>query len=135
MAVKGVARFYEGRKKHIITTQTVGRRKDCFAPFGCITVDCQEHKCVLDSCRYLERHGFDVTYLPVQSNGLIDLEQLEASFRDDTSLVSVMGVNNEIGVVQVRGWLRGFSTSPYTAHTKHPMFLCPAAEGNWRNVP
>jgi cysteine desulfurase len=68
-------------KKHIITTQT-------------------EHKCVLDSCRYLEQNGFSVTYLPVQPNGLIDLAQLEAALRPDTALVSVMGVNNEIGVMQ-----------------------------------
>ncbi|XP_063071635.1 cysteine desulfurase, mitochondrial [Engraulis encrasicolus] len=81
MAVKGVARFYKAKKKHIITTQT-------------------EHKCVLDSCRVLESEGFDITYLPVQTNGLIDLEQLEASIRPDTSLVSIMMVNNEIGVKQ-----------------------------------
>jgi cysteine desulfurase len=81
VAVKGIARFYGKRKKHIITTQT-------------------EHKCVLDSCRQLEQEGFEVTYLPVNQNGLIDLQQLEDSFRKDTSLVSVMGVNNEIGVVQ-----------------------------------
>lgn len=60
----------------------------------------QEHKCVLDSCRALEAEGFDVTYLPVKPNGLIDLDQLEAAMRPDTSLVSVMMVNNEIGVQQ-----------------------------------
>ncbi|XP_072296175.1 cysteine desulfurase [Eucyclogobius newberryi] len=81
MAVKGVARFYGQKKRHVITTQT-------------------EHKCVLDSCRVLESEGFKVTYLPVQSNGLIDLELLEKSIRPDTSLVSIMTVNNEIGVVQ-----------------------------------
>ena len=81
IAVKGVARFYAKRKKHIITTQT-------------------EHKCVLDSCRQLEQEGFEVTYLPVQQNGLIDLEQFKASIRKDTGLVSIMGVNNEIGVIQ-----------------------------------
>jgi len=81
MAVKGVAHFYKGRKNHVITTQT-------------------EHKCVLDSCRHLEQEGWDVTYLPVQTNGLIDLAQLEAAFRPDTVLVSIMGVNNEIGVIQ-----------------------------------
>uniref|UniRef100_A0A8C9EKI3 Cysteine desulfurase n=1 Tax=Pavo cristatus TaxID=9049 RepID=A0A8C9EKI3_PAVCR len=80
-AIKGVARFYKSRKKHIITTQT-------------------EHKCVLDSCRSLEAEGFQITYLPVQKNGLIDLKELEAAFRPDTSLVSVMAVNNEIGVKQ-----------------------------------
>ncbi|CAI9723205.1 cysteine desulfurase, mitochondrial [Octopus vulgaris] len=81
VAVKGVARFYKSRKKHILTTQT-------------------EHKCVLDSCRVLEMEGFDVTYLPVQSSGIIDLELFEKSLRPDTSLVSIMAVNNEIGVVQ-----------------------------------
>jgi len=81
IAVKGVARFNRRKKKHVITTQT-------------------EHKCVLDSCRYLEGDGFDVTYLPVQSNGIIDLKLFEESLRPDTSLVSIMFVNNEIGVRQ-----------------------------------
>ena len=81
IAVKGVARFYKEKKKHVITTQI-------------------EHKCVLDSGRALEMEGFKVTYLPVQKNGLIDLEQLEKEIRPDTVLVSVMTVNNEIGVVQ-----------------------------------
>jgi cysteine desulfurase len=81
MAVKGLARFYKGKKNHVITTTT-------------------EHKCVLDSCRALEGEGFDVTYLPVLPNGLVDLEQLKAAIRPDTCLVSVMGVNNEIGVIQ-----------------------------------
>jgi len=61
----------------------------------------QEHKCVLDSCRWLEQNGFEVTYLPVQTNGIVDLEQFQASLRPDTVVASVMGVNNEIGVVQV----------------------------------
>ncbi|CAM9225685.1 unnamed protein product [Ectocarpus fasciculatus] len=82
MAIKGIARFYKDKKRHIITTQT-------------------EHKCVLDSCRAMEAEGFEVTYLPVQSSGLIDLEQLERAIRPgQTSLVSIMGVNNEIGVIQ-----------------------------------
>lgn len=81
MAIKGIAHFYKGRKKHVITTQT-------------------EHKCVLDSCRMLETEGFDVTYLSVGSNGLICMKELQDSIRPDTVLVSVMGVNNEIGVVQ-----------------------------------
>jgi len=81
IAVKGVARFYKMNKKHVITTQT-------------------EHKCVLDSCRALQSEGFEVTYLPVKPNGLIDLEELEAAMRPDTSLVSIMAVNNEIGVKQ-----------------------------------
>jgi cysteine desulfurase len=83
MSIKGVARFFKrsGTKKHIITSQT-------------------EHKCVLDSCRHLQDEGFDITYLPVNSGGLIDLEQLEKAIRPDTCLVSIMTVNNEIGVVQ-----------------------------------
>lgn len=81
IAVKGVGRFYESKKKHIITTQT-------------------EHKCVLDSCRALEGEGFRVTYMPVKSNGIIDLEALDKEITPETSLVSVMAVNNEIGVIQ-----------------------------------
>lgn len=81
MSIKGVARFHKEKKQHIITAQT-------------------EHKCVLDSCRKLGEEGFDVTYLPVQSNGIIDLKTLEASIRPDTSLVSIMTVNNETGVIQ-----------------------------------
>ncbi|CAN6637506.1 cysteine desulfurase, mitochondrial [Trichomonascus vanleenenianus] len=81
MSIKGVARFYGKRKRHIITTQT-------------------EHKCVLESCRKLQDEGYEVTYLPVASNGLIDVEQLEKEIRPDTAIVSVMTVNNEIGVIQ-----------------------------------
>jgi len=82
LSIKGVARFYKKKKKHIITTQT-------------------EHKCVLDSCRHLELEGFEVTYLPVQTNGLIDLQQLKDSLRPgETSICSIMAVNNEIGVLQ-----------------------------------
>lgn len=83
MSIKGVARFFgrSGKKKHIITSQT-------------------EHKCVLDSCRHLQDEGFDVTYLPVQNNGLIRMGDLEAAIRPDTALVSIMTVNNEIGVIQ-----------------------------------
>ena len=81
MSIKGIAHFYGGRKRHIITTQT-------------------EHKCVLDSCRLLEAEGYEVTYLPVQQNGLVDLAVLEAALRsNETALVSIMGVNNEIGVI------------------------------------
>ncbi|KAI0672906.1 cysteine desulfurase NFS1 [Trametes maxima] len=81
MAIKGVARFHKDKKKHVITTQT-------------------EHKCVLDSCRKLQEEGFEVTYLPVQKNGIIRLDELEAAIRPDTSLVSIMTVNNETGVIQ-----------------------------------
>lgn len=83
MSIKGVARFFgrSGKKKHIITSQT-------------------EHKCVLDSCRHLQDEGYEVTYLPVQHNGLIRMEDLEAAIRPDTALVSIMAVNNEIGVIQ-----------------------------------
>ncbi|XP_054284799.1 cysteine desulfurase-like [Macrosteles quadrilineatus] len=81
LAVKGVARFYASKKKHVITTQT-------------------EHKCVLDSCRQLEGEGFQVTYLPVDDGGLISLEQLDKAITEQTSLVSIMTVNNEIGVIQ-----------------------------------
>ena len=81
MALKGVAHFYKGSKKHIVTTQT-------------------DHKCVLDSARHLQAEGFDVTYLPVLPSGLVDLSVLSASLRPDTAIVSVMAVNNEIGVVQ-----------------------------------
>lgn len=81
LGLKGVARFYKERKNHIIT---------------CVT----EHKCVLDTCRYLETEGFSVTYLPVQSNGLIDLDDLAQAITDKTILVSIMVANNEIGVIQ-----------------------------------
>ncbi|WP_156950717.1 IscS subfamily cysteine desulfurase [Terasakiella pusilla] len=81
LAIKGVAQFYKGKRNHIIT---------------CVT----EHKCVLDTCRHLEQDGFEVTYLPVKENGLIDLEELKAAMTDNTVLVSIMGVNNEIGVIQ-----------------------------------
>jgi len=81
IATKGIARFYKEKKNHIITLQT-------------------EHKCVLDSCRHLEREGFDVTYLEVEPNGLVDLAKLKAAITDKTVLVSIMAVNNEIGVIQ-----------------------------------
>jgi len=81
MSIKGVARFHQEKKRHVITTQT-------------------EHKCVLDSCRKLQEEGFEVTYLGVQQNGVLDLQELEAAIRPDTSLISVMTVNNETGVIQ-----------------------------------
>jgi cysteine desulfurase len=81
LAIRGVAEFYKDRKNHVVTTVT-------------------EHKCVLDTCRHLEQSGFEVTYLPVQKNGLIDLEALRAAITDKTVVVSIMAVNNEIGVIQ-----------------------------------
>ena len=81
LAIKGAAHFYQSKGKHLITVKT-------------------EHKAVLDTMRELERQGFEVTYLGVKENGLIDLEELKAAIRDDTILISVMWVNNEIGVVQ-----------------------------------
>ncbi|MGC3987232.1 MAG: IscS subfamily cysteine desulfurase [Pseudorhodoferax sp.] len=81
LAIKGAAQFYKGKGKHIITVKT-------------------EHKAVLDTCRELERQGFEVTYMDVQPDGLLDLAAFEAAIRPDTILASVMFVNNEIGVVQ-----------------------------------
>ena len=81
LALKGAAQFYKTRGKHLITVKT-------------------EHKAVLDTMRELERQGFEVTYLDVEEDGLLDLGQLEAAMRPDTILVSVMFVNNEIGVIQ-----------------------------------
>lgn len=81
LAIKGVAHFYRKKGKHIVTCKT-------------------EHKAVLDTCRQLEREGYEVTYLDPEPNGLVDLGKLEAALRDDTILVSIMHVNNEIGVIQ-----------------------------------
>jgi len=81
LAIKGAARFHRDRKNNVIT---------------CVT----EHKCVLDSCRHLEQEGFEITYLPVQANGLIDLDRLRDAISERTVLVSIMAVNNEIGVIQ-----------------------------------
>jgi len=81
LAIKGVAHFNHKRGKHIVTCKT-------------------EHKAVLDSCRQLEREGYEVTYLDPMPNGLIDLKVFEEALRDDTTLVSIMHVNNEIGVIQ-----------------------------------
>ncbi len=81
LAIKGAAHFYQGKGKHLITVKT-------------------EHKAVLDTMRELERQGFEVTYLDVQENGLLDLDVFKAAIRPDTILVSVMAVNNEIGVIQ-----------------------------------
>jgi cysteine desulfurase len=81
LAIKGAAHFYSGKGKHLITVKT-------------------EHKAVLDTCRELEREGFEVTYLDVKENGLLDLDVFKAALRPDTIVVSVMFVNNEIGVIQ-----------------------------------
>lgn len=81
LAIKGAAHFYQKRGKHIITLKT-------------------EHKAVLDATRQLEREGFEVTYMLPEKNGLVDLEKLKAEIRDDTVLISIMHVNNEIGVIQ-----------------------------------
>jgi len=81
LAIKGAAHFYSKKGKHIITLKT-------------------EHKAVLDTCRQLEREGFEVTYMDPKPNGLLDLEEFKANLRPDTVLVSVMHVNNEIGVIQ-----------------------------------
>lgn len=81
LAIKGAARFYKNKGKHLITV-------------------CTEHKAVLDSMRYLETEGFEVTYMNVMPDGMLDLKALEAAIRPDTILVSVMAVNNEIGVIQ-----------------------------------
>ena len=84
LAIKGAALFYKTKGKHIITQKT-------------------EHKAVLDTCRDLERHGFEVTYLDVEQNGIVSLERFEAAIRPDTILASIMMVNNEIGVIQPVG--------------------------------
>lgn len=81
LAIKGAAHFYSKKGKHIITSKT-------------------EHKAVLDSCRQLEREGFEVTYLDPEPTGLIDMAKLEDAIRDDTILISIMHVNNELGVIQ-----------------------------------
>ncbi|BBQ00548.1 cysteine desulfurase IscS [Burkholderia sp. SFA1] len=81
LAIKGAANFYKARGRHIVTVKT-------------------EHKAVLDTCRELERQGFDVTYLDVGHDGLLDISAVRAALRADTILVSVMMVNNETGVIQ-----------------------------------
>ena len=81
LAIKGAAHFYQKKGKHIVTMKT-------------------EHKAVLDTCRQLEREGFEVTYLDPRDDGLVDLDAFQAALRDDTTVVSIMHVNNEIGVIQ-----------------------------------
>ena len=80
LAIKGVADAYREKGNHIVT---------------CVT----EHKAVLDSCKVLQKHGFDVTYLPVRSDGLIDVQQLKEALTDRTILISLMAANNEIGTI------------------------------------
>jgi cysteine desulfurase len=106
MIIKGIAKFHQGKKRHLITTQT-------------------EHKCVLDSCRHLSTEGFEVTYLPVLPNGLISLDELRSALRPDTSVVSIMAVNNEIGVIQplkeisdtIRQWAKENNVTKPHFHT------------------
>lgn len=81
LAIKGAAHFNQKKGKHIVTLKT-------------------EHKAVLDTCRQLEREGFEVTYLDPETNGLLDMDKFKAALRDDTTVVSIMHVNNEIGVIQ-----------------------------------
>jgi cysteine desulfurase len=103
LAIKGVAENYTQKGKHIVTVQT-------------------EHKAVLDVCQYLEKRGFEVTYLPVQPDGLLDLEVVQAAIRPDTILVSVMLVNNEIGVIQP------IEQIAKMAHEKGALFLTDATQ-------
>jgi cysteine desulfurase len=107
LAIKGAANFYKTKGKHIITQKT-------------------EHKAVLDTFRELERQGFEATYLEVDSNGLISLEKLKAAIRPDTILVSIMMVNNEIGVVQPV-WEIG-----ELCRSKGIIFHCDAVQGGGR---
>src|SRR5437763_3241871 len=86
LALKGAAHFYKDKGRHLVTVKT-------------------EHKATLDTMRELERDGFEVTYLDVEPNGLVDAAAFEAALRPDTSVVSVMLVNNEIGVIQDIAWM------------------------------
>ncbi|MEO5345593.1 MAG: IscS subfamily cysteine desulfurase [Magnetococcus sp. YQC-9] len=104
LAIWGVAQFYRDKGKHIITPTT-------------------EHKAVLDTCRHLEADGFEVTYLPVGPNGLIDLAQLEAAITPQTILISVMAVNNEVGVIQP------IEAIGRLCRQKKIFFHCDAAQG------
>ena len=103
LAIKGAAHFYQKKGKHLITCKT-------------------EHKAVLDTCRQLEREGFEVTYLEPEPSGLIDLGKLEAAIRDDTILISIMHVNNEIGVIQ------DIAAIGKLAREKKVLFHCDAAQ-------
>lgn len=103
IAIKGVAESYSSKGKHITTVST-------------------EHKAVLDTCKELERKGFEITYLPVQSNGLIDITELKQAIRPDTILVSMMHVNNETGVIQP---IKEMAT---IAHEKGALFMTDATQ-------
>lgn len=103
IAIKGVAESNSNRRKHIITGST-------------------EHKAVLDTCKDLERKGFEITYLPVQTNGLLDLDELQKAIRPDTVLVSVMYVNNETGVIQP------IKEIAKLAHEKGALFMTDATQ-------
>jgi cysteine desulfurase len=107
LAIKGAAGFYKTKGKHIITQKT-------------------EHKAVLDTCRELERHGFEVTYLPVGENGLVSVEEFKAAIRPDTILASIMMVNNEIGVIHPV-WEIG-----EICRAKGIIFHCDAVQGGGR---
>ncbi len=107
LAIKGAANFYKTKGKHIITQKT-------------------EHKAVLDTCRELERQGFEATYLEVDANGLVSIEKLKAAIRPDTILVSIMMVNNEIGVIQPV-WEIG-----ELCRSKGIIFHCDAVQGGGR---
>jgi cysteine desulfurase len=107
LAIKGAANFYKTKGKHIITQKT-------------------EHKAVLDTCRELERHGFEVTYLEVGENGLVDLNRFREAMRPDTILASIMMVNNEIGVIQPV-WEIG-----EICRAKGVIFHCDAVQGGGR---
>ncbi|MEZ4379721.1 MAG: IscS subfamily cysteine desulfurase [Nannocystaceae bacterium] len=110
LAIKGIAEYLADKGRHIVTAVT-------------------EHKAVLDTCKYLERRGFEVTYLPVGADGLVDLEELKAALRDDTILVSIMFANNETGVLQPIGAIGKlckerkilFHTDAVQAFTKVPI--------------
>ncbi len=103
LAIKGAAHFYRQKGNHIITTRT-------------------EHKAVLDTCRQLEREGFEVTYLDPEPNGLIDLDKLAAAMRPETILISIMHVNNEIGVIQ------DIAAIGELARARGVLFHCDAAQ-------
>ncbi|MCW3102702.1 MAG: cysteine desulfurase family protein [Bacteroidetes bacterium] len=103
IAIKGIAEYQKSNRKHIVTVQT-------------------EHPAVMDTCKYLEIIGYEITYLPVQRSGLVDLDLVKKSVRDDTSLVCVMHVNNETGVIQP---IKNISE---IAHAKEALFMTDATQ-------